>query len=49
MLEARVEMRLESQALDDGVMVAVYVRVYSIETFEHLTDKHGEGLGKWHT
>jgi hypothetical protein len=35
-LEACVEMRLEAKIDDDGIMVAVDVCIYAIETLEDL-------------
>jgi len=39
MLEARIEVRLESQFDNDRIVVAVYVGIYSVQTLEHITEK----------
>lgn len=45
-LEARIEVRLQTQLDNDGVVVAVDVRVDAVEALEHVSDERGEGLGK---
>jgi hypothetical protein len=47
-LEARIEMRLETQLNDDVVVVAVYVRVHAVQALEHVADQSGERLWKRH-
>jgi len=37
-LEARVQMGLETQVDDNGVVVAVNVRVHSVQALEDLTE-----------
>lgn len=49
MLEARVEVRLETQLNDDWVVVTVYVRVDTIEPLEQLLDQRRESPGKRET
>ena len=44
MLEARIEMRLQTQLDDDGVMVAVDVSVDTVEALEHVPDERGKRL-----
>lgn len=47
-LEARVQMRLEAQLNDDRVVVAVDVRIDTVQALEHVADERGEGLGEGH-
>lgn len=47
MLETRVEVWLEAEVHDNGVVVAVDVGVDTVETLEDLADETGEGLGEW--
>jgi hypothetical protein len=47
--EARIQVRLEAQLNDDGIVVAVDVSIDSVQTLEHVPDEGGESLGKWHT
>ena len=46
-LEARVEMWLKAQLDYDGIVVAIDMRVDSVEALEDLADKGGEGLWEW--
>lgn len=48
-LEAGVEMRLETESDDDRVVVAVDVRVDAVEALEKLTDQGRELLGEGDT
>ena len=48
-LEARIQMRLEAQFDDDGIMVAVDVRIHAVQTLEHIPDKGRERLGEGYT
>lgn len=48
LLEASVEMRLQAELSDDGVVVAVDVSVDAIHALEDLTDQRGERLRKGH-
>jgi hypothetical protein len=45
-LEAGVEMGLETQMYDDGVVVAVDMGVDTVQTLEDLAQKTGESFGK---
>jgi hypothetical protein len=47
--EAGVEVRLETQFDYDWIVVAVDVRVDTIQALEHVADERGECLGKGHT
>lgn len=49
MLEARVEVRLKTQLNDDRIVVAVYVRIDTVEPLEQLLDQRRESLGKGNT
>lgn len=49
MLEARVEMRLESKMHNHGVVMAVDMGVYSVEALKHLTQEARKGLGEWYS
>lgn len=42
MLEAGVEMRLETEVDDDGVVVAINVGVHAVEALENLEDQWAE-------
>lgn len=44
LLEAGVEVRLEAELADDGVVVAVDVGVDAVHALEDLPDEVGEGL-----
>lgn len=46
LLEARVEMRFEAELTDDGVVVAVNVRVHAVHALEDLANKSRERLGE---
>lgn len=46
MLETCVQVRLKSEMHNDGVMVAVDVRVDTVEAFEDLSDKRWECFGE---
>lgn len=46
MLEAGVEVRLETEVDDDGVVVAVDVCVDAVETLEDLGEAGAEGFGE---
>lgn len=48
LLEAGVEMRLEAQLADDGVVVAVDVGVDAVHALEDLADEGREGLWEGH-
>jgi hypothetical protein len=48
-LEAGIEMWLETQVDDDGIVVTVDVGVYSIQALENLPDCLIETLGEWDT
>lgn len=48
LLEAGVEVRLEAELTDDGVMVAVDVGVDAVHALEDLADEGREGLGEGH-
>lgn len=48
MLEARVQMRLETQAAHHAVMMAINVRVYAIQTFEDGANGGLEAARKRH-
>ena len=45
-LEARVQMRLEAEFDDNGVVVAVDVGVDTVEALEHVSDESRERLGE---
>lgn len=45
-LEAGVQMGLEAQMYDDGVVMAVDMGVDTIQTLEDLAQKAGEGFGE---
>ena len=47
MFEACVEMWFKSKLHDDWVVMAVDVRIYSVQALEDLTYKRGEGFGEW--
>ena len=49
MLEARVQMRLQAQLHDDGVVVAVDVRVDAVQALEELPDEGREVFREWYT
>jgi hypothetical protein len=49
LLEARVEVRLETELADYGVMVAVNVGIDAVHALEDLTNKSREGLGERHS
>lgn len=49
LLEARVQVRLETELSDDRVVVAVDVGVYAIHTLEDLADERGERLWERNT
>lgn len=49
MLEAGVEMGLEAELTDDGIVVAVDMSVDTVHAFEYLADHAGEGFGEWDT
>lgn len=49
MLEAGVEMRFESQVDYNGVMVAIYVRIYTVETLKQLAEQTREAFGEGDT
>lgn len=46
MLEARIEMRLETESADDRIVVAVDVRIDTIKALEDLADEGHKGLGE---
>ena len=46
LLEACVEMGLEAELADDGVVVAVNVGVHTVHTLEDLADEGRERLGE---
>lgn len=48
LLEARVEVGLEAELADDGVVVAVDVGVDAVHALEDLAHGLGEGLGEGH-
>lgn len=48
LLEAGVEVGLEAELADDGVVVAVDVGVDAVHALEDLADEGGEGLGEGH-
>lgn len=48
MLEARIQMRFEAQLDDDGIVVAVDVRVDAVQALEHVAYESGERLGERH-
>lgn len=48
-LEARVEVRLETQLDDDRVVVAVDVCVDAVQPLEHVSNERGKGLGESNT
>jgi hypothetical protein len=45
-LEARIQVRLEAQLDDDGVVVAVDVCVDAVQALEHVADEGGKRLGE---
>lgn len=49
LLEGGVEVRLEAELADDGVVVAVDVGVDAVHALEDLADEGGEGLGEGDT
>lgn len=49
MLETRVQVRLQPEMHNDGVMVAVDMRVDAVETFEDLSDERRECFGEGDT
>ena len=46
MLEARIEMWLQTQLDNDRIMMTVDVGVDAVETFEDLADEGGESFGE---
>jgi hypothetical protein len=48
-LEAGVQMGLESEVDDDWIVVAVDVGVDTVHTLKHLKDERTECLGERHT
>ena len=48
-LEACVQMRLQSELHNDRVMMTVDVRVHAIEPLEKLTYQNWKGFWKWNT
>lgn len=48
-LEARIQMGLQSKLDDNRIVVTIYVCVDAIESLEKLTDQDWEGLWKWYT
>lgn len=48
LLEAGVEVGLEAELTDDGVVVAVDVGVDAVHALEDLADEGGEGLREGH-
>ena len=48
-LEACVQMWFQSELKHDRVVVAVDMRIHSVQPLEHLADESWEGLWKWHT
>jgi hypothetical protein len=48
-LEAGVEMWLETQMNNDRVVMAIDVRINTVQTLEDLTDSLAKGLGKWNS
>lgn len=49
LLEACVEMGLEAELADDGIVVAVNVCVDAVHALEDLADESGKRLGERHT
>ncbi len=49
LLEARVQMGLEAELADDGIVVTVNVGVDSVHALEYLSDEGWERLGERHT
>lgn len=47
MLEARIEVCLESELSDDGIVMAVYVGIDTVHSLENLSDHARERLGEW--
>jgi hypothetical protein len=47
-LEARVQVRLETQLDYDRVVMAVNVGVDAVQALEHVSDEGGKGLGERH-
>lgn len=45
-LETRVEMRFEAELDDDGVVMAIYVRIHAVEALEHVADEGRKCLGE---
>jgi hypothetical protein len=48
MLEARVQMRLETEIDDDGVVMAVDMSIHSVKPLEDLEDERLEWLREGH-
>ena len=51
MLETRVQMRLEAELNNYRIVMTVNVGVYSVESFEDLTDQNRESFRErnaWH-
>jgi hypothetical protein len=48
-LEAGIEMSLESQLANNWVVVTVDVGVHTVHPLEDLLNHAREGFGKWHT
>ena len=46
LLEARVEMGLEAELANHGIVVAVYVCVDTVHALEYLANQSREGLGE---
>ena len=46
-LEARVEVWLEPELQDDGVVMAVDVCVDAVQPLENLSDEGGKSFGEW--
>ena len=49
MLEARVEMRLETQLNDNRIVMTVYMGVDAVEPLEQLLDQRRKCLGEGDT
>jgi hypothetical protein len=48
LLKARVEVRLQAELTDHGVVMAVDVCVHTVHALEDLANQGGEGLGEWY-